>query len=188
MEPNIGFYTAKQVTLAGKQKTSIDLEIDLCGTSNFNFDAEDTVKYGISDYYCLTDHNYELIGDYYSDKYVFLEIKLNKCQNNSANTASLHNPSIVCKPETVIDNWINNQVLSFAFVNSLFLNDKYYPLIKRFIDDSLFFELNSVTTKKADFYVMQSEAETVDQILAFGDPLVTNFANIENVRSYEGNY
>ena len=196
-DPSIAYYTAKAITYttevdstlkSSRTKVSRTLGIDQCGTKYFNYSSADTVKYGISDYMCLTENDYELQGDYYSDNYEYLEIKMWKCQNNSKNTASTNNASIVCKSQATIDNWVNSQTLSFAFINSVFLIDQYFPTIKSYVDDSLFFELNADLTKKADFYVQQSEADTTDQVLAFGDPLTTLFANVENIRNYEGIY
>ena len=45
-------------TICTKKSTSLTFE--LCGTTNFNYSDSDTVKYGISDYYCLTDNTYDL--------------------------------------------------------------------------------------------------------------------------------
>lgn len=83
---------------------------------------------------------------------------------------------------------MTGRTLSFPFVNSMFLVENYFPLIQRFIDDSLFFELNADETKKANFYIQNSEADTSDSILSFGAPLTTNFANIANIKSYDGSY
>ena len=89
-------------------------------------------------------------GNYYSDVYNYLEIKLWKCQNSSS--------SAKCQNQTAIDNYINNQTLSFAFVNSLFDSTNFGNPVEFFIDDSLFFNLDASKSKYANFYVQLSEA------------------------------
>lgn len=77
----------------------------------------------------------------------YLELKLWKCQNLTAPKG------VVCKNQTFIDNYFNGETFSFAFVNSMFALDDYVSPIKYFIDDSLFFELDSRFAKKANFVI-----------------------------------
>jgi len=48
-----------------------------------------------------------------------------------------------CKNETEIDEFFDPKSFSFAFINSYFDFRDYDNPIKRFIDDSLFFQLES---------------------------------------------
>ena len=64
--------------------------------------------YGIGNLMCITDPNYYLQGDYYSQEFDYIEVKLNKCSGNN------------CANKTTIDNFLNPQTFSVAFVNSYF--------------------------------------------------------------------
>lgn len=46
-----------------------------------------------------------------------------------------------------------------GFVNSYFDFNDYEEPVKRFIDDSLFFEIDPAAVKKLNFYIMKSEIE-----------------------------
>jgi len=54
--------------------------------------------------------------------------------------------------------------MQFAFVNTLFDFNDYDAPIQRFIDDSLFWELEPDRIKKANFFVKKSEAELEDDL------------------------
>ncbi len=47
----------------------------------------------------------------------------------------------------------------------MFALDDYEQPIKKFVDDQLFFELDSKLIKKANFFVQMSEASLEDDIL-----------------------
>lgn len=52
-----------------------------------------------------------------------------------------------------------------AFINNYFDFEEYENPIKSFIDDSLFWELDSRLIKKANFYVQLQTAELEDDFL-----------------------
>ena len=105
MDPSIAYFTANAVTLSNQidssgksfqSKTLRRLSIDTCGLENFNLPSSDITKYGIEDYMCVTDNDYQLQGLFYSDTYQYLEIKMWKCQNDSDGNSSTYDPNIVC--------------------------------------------------------------------------------------------
>ncbi len=67
---------------------------------------------------CLKNKSYELLGDFYSEVYKYVEIKLWKCNNYTINGTRFAN--VTCKDSDTIDNYLKQETLSFAFVNSLF--------------------------------------------------------------------
>ena len=67
LDPSIAYFTANAVTLStdssgkGNQtKTLRRLSIDTCGLDNFNLPSQDITKFGIEDYMCVTDNDYQL--------------------------------------------------------------------------------------------------------------------------------
>lgn len=51
-----------------------------------------------------------------------------------------------------------------AFVNSLFSIGNYNQPIQYYLDDSLYFELDSSQTKMANFYIQLNEAALKDSV------------------------
>ncbi len=90
---------------------------------NFNFSNTDSIKqYGIDKYQCLED-DYLLEGQsIYNTNLKYLEIKLYKCLNTTFNRslrqASLQ--STICRPQSEIDKYLDDETFSFPFVNHLF--------------------------------------------------------------------
>jgi len=101
-----------------------------------------------------------LAGNFYSEQFDYVELKLYKCYNSSATDT--------CKPQEEIDEYFRDHEIQFAFINTLFDFNDYTSPIKRFIDDSLFWELEPQRVKKANFFVKQSEAELEDDFIQLG--------------------
>lgn len=60
--------------------------------------------------------------------------------------------------------------------------------IKTFVDDSIFFELESDRAKKVNFFTMKSEAELEDDYLQLGQQENLEFFNVQNMREYEDKF
>lgn len=101
-----------------RQKTKKRLNFDKCGDKKyFNYDKTSDVKlYGLHNFYCLIDDDYSFMGHFYNTKMSYLEMKMYKCSNDSEELP----PDVVCKDKDTIDKYFENEVFSFAFVNSLF--------------------------------------------------------------------
>jgi hypothetical protein len=112
--------------------------------------------YGIDKMMCVKNKSsYELQGDFYSTEFRYLEVKLFKCNPKFSK-------NIVCKNETEIASFFEPQSFSFAFVNTYFDFLNYEKPIQYFLDDSLFFQLESDREKRANFYVMKAQIELQD--------------------------
>lgn len=85
-------------------------------------------------------------GDYYSEVFKYVEIKLWKCKKNCTNT-------------TTMNSFLDNQVFNAAFINSYFDFTDFSKYIKTFIDDKLFWNLESQRIKQVNFYVMKSSTQ-----------------------------
>ena len=120
---------------------------------------------------CLDDQTqYNLEGDYYSSNFRYLEVKIFKCNGKTSQVA--------CKTKTEIDAFFEPKSFSFAFVNSYFDFLNYQQPIQQFIDDSLFFQLESDKEKKANLYVMKAEMEMQDNIFQLGQEDKDDFPQI----------
>ena len=94
-------------------------------------------------------------GDFYSDSFKYLEIRLFKCRNITNKNDCLDSDSI--------DKFFDEDLdFSVAFVNSYFDFTDYDDPIKYFIDDSLFFQMESQRQKRANLYVMKAESQLED--------------------------
>ena len=104
-----------------KEKTSLSFEV--CGqNNNFNYKDKEAIKlYGLDQYYCLTDTNYTIQGNFYYQAMDYVEVKLYKCKNGSSHAP----PGVICKPESVIDAYFEDETFSMPFVNSVFIQDNY---------------------------------------------------------------
>jgi hypothetical protein len=99
---------------------------------------------------CITNQDqFKLQGDFYSEVFSYIEIKLKKCLNTTSTN--------LCKSEEEIDNYFRYQSLSLAMINSYFdysdfnrrdlksiKNGTYidqYGLIRQYIDDRFFIQI-----------------------------------------------
>ena len=95
LDPTIAYYSVNQVhyyygpTVDGVQtrpKNKTPLPIEPCGADYFMYDNTTQVQYNrIYEYMCITDKNYTLEGDFYSNEFYYLEVKMTKCANSTAN-------------------------------------------------------------------------------------------------------
>ncbi len=93
LEPSIGRFIASRVSFNyvnknGKKvrnKVRTELNVQLCkNTKNFHmFNQSRIDMYGIPQMYCFTDPSELAVqGDFYSEFFTYLEIKLLKCSQN----------------------------------------------------------------------------------------------------------
>lgn len=199
LDPSYGYFTVRQLgryetdvkDANGKavtNKTITDLHFQKCGTQLFSYpDPEEVKTVGISTYNCITADDYQFQGNYYQQKFEYLEIKLWKCINNTNGTS---NSGAKCKDKATIDAYFEKETFNFAFVNNFFdLTDfEDGKQIKPFIDDSLFFELEASKIKKANFYIQSQEAELEDDLIQFGQSTMIEFHQVTNIRTYDDGY
>eukprot|EP00347_Sterkiella_histriomuscorum_P019663 403340763 len=199
LDPSIGYFTAKQLgryetdqkDASGKliiDKVSKNLPFGKCGDAGFKYPNTDEVRdIGILNYNCLQEKTYQIQGNFYQKQFEYVELKLWKCINA---TMIANGSPVRCKDQAIIDNYFDKETLNFAFINNFFdLTDfTKGQQIKPFIDDSLFFELESKRINKANFYIQSQEAELEDDLIQFGQSEVINFHQVENVRTYDDNY
>lgn len=126
--------------------------------------------YGISKQNCLKKKDYELQGDFYSDTFKYLEIRLFKCRNMTTKQD--------CKDSDAINKFFEDLDFSVAFVNSYFDFTDYDNPIKYFIDDSLFLQMESQRQKRANMYVMKAETQLEDQLFQLGQQNKIEFPQI----------
>ena len=67
--------------------------------------------------------NLTLTGKYKADTFSYIEIKLNRCQND-------------CASDDYIDSWLSNQTLQLAYIDSFVdSSTDSNNVIKRYVDD-----------------------------------------------------
>mmetsp|Transcript_15267 Transcript_15267/g.11097 ORF Transcript_15267/g.11097 Transcript_15267/m.11097 type:complete len:258 (-) Transcript_15267:507-1280(-) len=131
-------------------------------------------------YYCIGNKSYALEGDFYSEGFQYLEVKLWKCQNSTKFSG--------CADPAAIDQFFFETTLSWAFVNTNFDFNDYTDSLKYFIDDSLFWIMEPERIKYTNFYVMSADAELEDSYLQYGQQQNLDFYRVKNYRSYSGAY
>eukprot|EP00347_Sterkiella_histriomuscorum_P023730 403333580 len=199
LDKSIGYFTVRQLgryetdiqDANGKlftNKTINELPYGKCGDAGFVYPNTDEVRdIGILNYNCLSNKTYQIQGNFYQKKFEYLEVKLWKCQNA---TMKANNSTVICKNSSTIDNYFDKETFNFAFINNFFdlTEFNHEEMIKPFIDDSLFFELESKRIKKANFYIQSQEAELEDDLIQFGQSRVVEFHQVEKVKYYDDNY
>lgn len=125
------------------------------------------------------------MGNFYSDEMRYLVIKLKKCQNQ---TVPLKNGSVICQSSSAIDAHFLDEVFNVAFINTMFvLEDNAAPL-QTFIDDQLFFKINPIISKSANFFVQESKSKIMDALFQFYEASLKSFFSIQTIRQYDDNF
>ncbi|TNV85532.1 hypothetical protein FGO68_gene3405 [Halteria grandinella] len=182
LDPQIAFYTVTENVQGyredskgvwGSYKTKQDLEYAECGDDLFNHDNQTEVKmYGINRLMCFKRKNYSLQGDFYSNTFRYITIKLSKCKVN-------------CKNASEINSYLSGKTFSIAFINQYFDYNDFTIPIKSLIDDSVFTLIESDKIKRLNFYVMKSYIQLQDEYFQLGQSVTDNFANVVNLRPYD---
>ncbi|CDW89821.1 UNKNOWN [Stylonychia lemnae] len=181
-----GIYETDQIDSTGKKfkdKIRKNLKLDKCQDKYFNYtNQSEVVLKGISNYLCTVDDNYQFQGNFYQQNFEYVEIKLWKCLNSSS--------PVVCQDKQKIDEYFERESFNFAFINTYFDFNDYdsKDVIKKFIDDSFFLELEAQKIKKSNIYIQLQQAETQDSYLQFGQFNALEFHQISNQRSYDDGY
>ncbi len=145
----VDYYYTQEEDANGKfirKRTKTPIELIECGNENFNYrDQEEVTKYGINKFMCFKDHNYSLQGDFYSRYFKYIELRLYKCINSTSFNS--------CASNEEISDYFKIRKFSVAFVNSYFDFNDFENPIKTFIDDSLFWDIDTRVIKLANLYV-----------------------------------
>jgi hypothetical protein len=133
------------------------VEFQNCGHEQFkNANQTKVDMYGIPKMQCMKDpKELRLQGDFYSEYFTYLEIKLLRCTNPKEGP-------IKCKSEAEIDKFFQGETFSLALTNSYFDYLDYTPksddidvytqngFLKQYIDDRFFFDIELNRSKKAN--------------------------------------
>lgn len=100
-------------TKRNKDKKPID--IVKCNSSYFkSFNQSKVLMYGIRELNCIKDLDLiQLQGDFYSEVFKYLELKLIRCVNKTSK-------GVPCKSDREIDEWFAQQQISLPLINSYF--------------------------------------------------------------------
>ncbi|CDW83281.1 UNKNOWN [Stylonychia lemnae] len=174
LDPAIAYFDVKLIrefylSNGTKLNETKNLEIQRCTNGQFQFD------------------NKTQLTAIQLEKYYY-------CLNNSLNYQSVSLPILPQKPDlsslkcglsSVLDSVINNQKFYFVFANSNFAPQNLKEPINKFLDDSVFFEMEPGKNKKADILVKQQTVELLDDIWQIDNPIEKEFAQVDNIRFYE---
>lgn len=132
-----------------------------CGPDGFNFQDKESLEYiGVKDYYCPQIKNYSIYGQFYSDIFRYISLKVTKCKN----TTSFNE----CKPTEEIDEYIikKQAQLSFIFVNSYFDSNSYDKPIKSYLDDTFYWTFLYNYNKLTNIYFKKNQVQLSDTYLS----------------------
>lgn len=103
----------------------------LCNKTGFRYNDTDKLhEYNITNFTCPLVKNYTVGGNYYTEIFSYIEMKLLKC--------SALDVGVKCADNATIDKYFTGNRLSFVFLNSYFDADNYTEPIQQFIDDSYY--------------------------------------------------
>ncbi len=132
-------------------KRKVPQEFTSCGIEEFDYPHVDEInKFSIDLLHCVKNPNYTLKGDFYSDDYQYLEIKLKKCEGSH------------CKNSTEIDRIVSHLRLQIVVVNAYLDFTDYNDPIKHYVDDIHFFEIEHNRHKRTNIFVMKGDVELED--------------------------
>lgn len=137
------------------------IPIDKCGTEGFNFEDKESLEYiGVKDYYCPQVKNYSIYGQFYSDIFRYVSIKVSKCQNTTTYSK--------CKPKEEINRFIEEKQaqLSFIFVNNYFDSNSYEKPIKNYLDDTFYWTFLPNYNKLTNIYFKKNQIQLSDTYLS----------------------
>ncbi len=86
----------------------------------------------------------------------------------------------------MIDRFFDRETLSFVYVNQLFQFDNFTHPLTSYLDDTMFFKLDSKTSKSANFFVQRSIMNCIDDIW-LGKNVTKSFPSVSNIKSYDDN-
>lgn len=129
-----------------------------CTQQTFNYsDWAEAQTVGVKDYVCLGIKNFMLQGHFYANNFSYVEVRLFRCANTST--------SKKCASDDEIDAYFLKKRFNVAFVNNFFDIKEYgRSKVKSFLDDSLFWHIEVERQKKANFYIMKSNAQMYDDL------------------------
>ena len=120
-----------------------------------------------------------LAGDFYSVEFDYLEIRLFKCRQDV---------NASCQDNATVDAFFNPLELSMAYVNSYFDFSDFINPIKYFIDDNLFFTLESARVKFANMYIMKGETNLEDDLFQLQSNPLGVFPTVVDIDKYDDTY
>ncbi|CDW76214.1 UNKNOWN [Stylonychia lemnae] len=226
LDPSIAYFDVKQIReyyLANgtKLNETKNMTIQKCNAEQFNYQNKTQLKSIKLDenYYCLNEgEEYSVTGNNLSPEFVYLQLRLLRCQNGvylpssyptssspsnvtSSPTKTIIGPlgqtfqsqltsasdlsSLKCSPNVVLDAILNNQKFYFVFVNKNFVPSSIDEPINSFLDDSIYYDMESGKNKKADLLVKQQAAELLDDVWQITPPKEIEFPQVSNIRFYE---
>ena len=129
---------------------------------------EDAFERGtLSNAYCPKNKDYKIAGNYMSNNFQFISVRLVKCSTG-------------CQPDAVIENVINNAFLSIVIENSYLDFDDYDTPLKRFLDDRHSYRGLSTHKKRVKLYARENSAELSDDLIQLTGPKELEFLNLES--------
>lgn len=122
-------------------------------------------KTGLFDYICVKNKNLSIVGNTYSPRYRFINLYIDKCNNN---TFKGNNKSNSCKSDSEINTFIksNGVILNFAVIDSYFDGSDYEHPIKYHINDKYFYFLDPSQEKWTGFYLKENQAVLYDNVIS----------------------
>eukprot|EP00347_Sterkiella_histriomuscorum_P023442 403334623 len=155
-------------------RTSLD--IVPCENQYFRFwDQRKVNLYGINNFNCVKQKDLYIQGNYYSKEFQYVEIRVRRCK--------YEDPKQKCASKAIVDSFFDSNQLNIAFINSYFDFNNYTQPIQNFIDDALYFLLDSNMRKNANLYVQTNKALLKDQILTFTEEEI-QFTSVNDYREY----
>jgi hypothetical protein len=139
LDPKYGYYEVRETRQyfnASKQKDKIRRTLPLvpCAQMTFNYSNwTEADIYGVSSYQCMSRKDFRLQGQFYSNNFSYVEIRLFRCVNTTKSSN--------CASNEAIDAYFLKKKFNVAFVNHFFDIKDFESPVKSFIDDSLFWHI-----------------------------------------------
>ncbi|CDW85614.1 UNKNOWN [Stylonychia lemnae] len=187
LDPTIATYSIiytiqrslKNSTVRPRERVSV--QFASCNNTNFpQLDAEEYASSPISNMMCAINdpNNIDLQGDFYSDIFKYVEVRLTRCVNGT-------DSNITCKSKEDIIAFLNTQRLSIIYINQYFDFKSFGQEINSYLDDSIYFDLEKDRLKQTNVFIQRNRIKLTDDYFQYGQQSDREFFQISNIRSYE---
>ncbi|CAI2383865.1 unnamed protein product [Moneuplotes crassus] len=181
-QPSYVSYSFKQVSQTYTKSSSGDsererikttIENQFCGNNSFtDIPIESITRLGIDKFHCPKYKNYTVAGNYYSERFDYIEIKFYKC--NPAYS------SVPCASD--IDDVLTHSKLTFSFQNTFFDLTNFTDPAQNYLDGQFYWDIMPGFRKKNDIYIRKNEATLHDQLVQLFNTEERNFYQIQDSR------
>jgi hypothetical protein len=151
-----------------------DLEMEQCGDNYPYHDKEVVNRNNLDKYVCITTDDYQIAGNWYSNRSKSIEISAIMCDNSTYST---------CESEENILKFIEENQLDVVMLNSYFDSQNFYNPIQSFLTEKYAYNFVQDFTFLSMIFIRENNVELMDSFFQFQDYENKIFYSISDERT-----